>query len=418
MPKKLFVGIDVSSKLNTVCLMNENGQRIGKTFSLPNNSIGAEELIDTILSTLEEHKFDSLLLGAEATSFYSDHLVEYLASSEQLAKYSPLVYQLNPKFIHGFKKSYPDQDKKDSNDAFIIADRLRFGRLPKPYTPNQPYLSLRRLTRYRYHLAETLTREKIYFLTHLFLKFSSYTAIRPFSNTFGATSTHIILDFLSPDELAQMPIEELVDFIIKQGKNRFRDPIKIANELKRVARESYRLRPGLASSVNLILATSMETIRALTKCLEEIDKAVEKEFNAFRTTLRSIPGLGPVHGAGIFAEIGDVGRFKKEYQIAKSAGLVWRKKESGDFEAEETRMMKSGNKYLRYYLVEAANCLRLHNLEYRNYYLMKYGEVPKHRHKRALVLTARKLVRLVFALLTKDQLYRERRTYTDVKEQD
>jgi hypothetical protein len=81
-------------------------------------------------------------------------------------------------------------------------------------------------------------------------------------------------------------------------------------------------------------------------------------------------------------------------------------------------MMKSGNRYLRYYLIEAANCLRIHNLEYRNYYLMKYGEVTKHRHKRALVLTARKLVRLVFALLTKGQLYQERRTYEDFKEQN
>jgi len=33
-------------------------------------------------------------------------------------------------------------------------------------------------------------------------------------------------------------------------------------------------------------------------------------------------------------------------------------------------------------------------------------EVTKHQHKRALALTARKLVRLVYALLKKGQLYR------------
>jgi hypothetical protein len=33
------------------------------------------------------------------------------------------------------------------------------------------------------------------------------------------------------------------------------------------------------------------------------------------------------------------------------------------------------------------------------YYRKKYIEVPKHQHKRALVLTARKLVRLVDVLL-------------------
>jgi transposase len=63
----------------------------------------------------------------------------------------------------------------------------------------------------------------------------------------------------------------------------------------------------------------METIRALTKCLKEIDRAIVKEFDAFNTTLKSIRGLGPVYSASIFAEIGDIGRFKKERQIAKFA---------------------------------------------------------------------------------------------------
>ena len=39
------------------------------------------------------------------------------------------------------------------------------------------------------------------------------------------------------------------------------------------------------------------------------------------------------------------------------------------------------------------------------YYWRKYNEVPKFQHKRALVLTARKLVRLVHALLTKNVPY-------------
>ncbi len=61
---------------------------------------------------------------------------------------------------------------------------------------------------------------------------------------------------------------------------------------------------------------------------------------------------------------------------------------------------------MRYYLVQAANSLRVHNEEYKAYYQRKYYEVTKHQHKRALVLTARKLVRLVFALLSKGQIYK------------
>ena len=68
-------------------------------------------------------------------------------------------------------------------------------------------------------------------------------------------------------------------------------------------------------------------------------------------------------------------------------------------------MSRSGNPYLRYYLGEAANSVRKYIPEYAEYYARKYAEVPKHQHKRALALTSRKLVRLVFGLLVKNQLY-------------
>lgn len=42
----------------------------------------------------------------------------------------------------------------------------------------------------------------------------------------------------------------------------------------------------------------------------------------------------------------------------------------------------------------------MHDADYKAYYDRKYHEVRKHRHKRAMVLTARKLVRLVVRLLT------------------
>ncbi len=67
--------------------------------------------------------------------------------------------------------------------------------------------------------------------------------------------------------------------------------------------------------------------------------------------------------------------------------------------------VRAGNPYLRYYLGEAANSVRKHIPEYAEYYAKKYAEVSKHQHKRALALTSRKFVRLVFGLLVKNQLY-------------
>jgi len=228
---------------------------------------------------------------------------------------------------------------------------------------------------------------------------------KPFASLFGATSLAVITEF-SPDELVHLSLEELTQFIIKTGRNRFKDPKEVVEAVKRAARESYRLRPALASSIDLILATILQTLRALEEALKEVDKAIEKESKAFPNTLQSIKGIGPVYSAGIFSEIGEIRRFPREDALAKFAGLTWKRYQSGNFEAEETRMSKTGNEYLRYYLIEAANTLQVHNAEYKSYYETKFKEVTKHQHKRALALTARKLVRLVYALLKKGQLYR------------
>ena len=62
-------------------------------------------------------------------------------------------------------------------------------------------------------------------------------------------------------------------------------------------------------------------------------------------------------------------------------------------------MSKTCNEYLRYYLIEASNALRVHNAEYKANYENKFKEVTTHQHKRALALTAKKLVRLVLPSL-------------------
>jgi len=406
MSKTLLVGIDVHSEKNYCAFTDNLGNRLhNKAFSVPNNLPGAQELEKRIQSTMQKGNFNKLKIATEATSFLDLHLVDYLSNSKNLAKYSSLVYQFNPKLTAGLKKAYADIDKTDYIDPFIITERLRFAKLPEPYEGSKTYFPLKRLTRYRYHLVNSIAREKNYFLTHLFLKFSSFSTSKLFSNTFGKTSLAVISDFLSVDEIATMPVEKLVDFIIKQGKNRFKEPEKIAEAVNKAARESYRIRPSLANSVNLILASTIQNIRALSASLKEVDNAITKEFAAFPNTLESVKGIGPVYAAGIFTEVGCIKRFSSQAKVAKFAGLTWRKRKSGKYESEHTRLTKTGNKYLRYYLIEAANSLRVHNEEYKAYYQKKYNEVTKNRHKRAVALTARKLVRLVFALLTKHHLW-------------
>ena len=157
------------------------------------------------------------------------------------------------------------------------------------------------------------------------------------------------------------------------------------------------------------MATSIETIRSLSKQIKQLEKAIQRILDGIPNTLQTIPGIGPVYTAGILAEIGDITRFKDQAALAKYAGLSRTRFQSGKFEADDTNLIRSGNRYLRFYLVEAANSVMRNEPEFRDYYIKKYREVPKHQRKRALVLTARKLVRLVDALLRNDQIYTPKR---------
>lgn len=69
-------------------------------------------------------------------------------------------------------------------------------------------------------------------------------------------------------------------------------------------------------------------------------------------------------------------------------------------------MAKTGNRYLRYYLIQAADKMRKSIPDYAEFYARKYREASKHHHKRALVLTARKGVGLFVGLLHRNEPYR------------
>ncbi|MGB3242824.1 MAG: IS110 family transposase [Candidatus Omnitrophota bacterium] len=400
----LSIGIDVSSVDLVVCFLDNHGERLGKVQTFQNSLPDAENFEKLILETAQKIKADQILIGTESTSVYDLHIADFLASSILLKPLNTSVFRFNAKIIKNFKKAYLEENKTDPGDAFIIADRLRFRKPQHPYTAHLPHLPLQRLTRYRVHIVDSIREETQYFLMHLFLKYNRFSNMEIFSNIMGHTSIALINDFTC-EELASMSLEEITNFIVKESKQRCEDPKSIATALKQALRESYRLRPTMAKSVDLVLCGIVQTIRALKASLKQLNKAINAELKAFPNTLTSVQGIGPVFAAGIFAEIGDASRFASDSQLAKFAGLTWKITQSGKFKAEETRLTGKGNQYLRYYLGEAANSLRVHNDDFKTYYRKKYDEVPKHRHKRALVLTARKLVRLVFALLTKKQLY-------------
>ncbi|MDA3128669.1 IS110 family transposase [Aliibacillus thermotolerans] len=400
---RFFVGLDVSSFDMKVCVLDQDGARVD-TFSVSNDLPGATELKERLLDLTADTEVDILKIGLESTSVYSFHPSMFLHHDADLKALGAKVFVMNPKQIANFKKSYSDMNKTDEIDAFVIADYMRFGRNTMSIVKESQYVALQQLTRSRYHLIKTMTKEKQHFLQHLSFKCNTFSQ-EVDSSVFGHAMMELFLEKFSLEELAQLPLEELAEFLQVHGKNRFPNPEAVAASIQRAVRSSYRLDKVVEDSLDVLLGTSIEVIRSLQRQVKEIDKTIKRIMAGLTQTVESIPGIGPVFAAGIIAEIGQIERFDDETKIAKYAGLYWRTHQSGRFTAEDTSLTRQGNQYLRYYLVEAANSVRRQVPEYQVYYAKKFGEVPKHQHKRALVLTARKLVRLVDALLRNHQLF-------------
>ena len=348
----LFVGIDVSRRNNVAYLMNPDGSK-HSSFSVQNNLGGAKLLSERIVSALSSMQLSDVMIGLEATSIYGNSLVYALREDGSLGQFHRKIHVLNPKQVKKFKEAYPDLPKNDFVDAFVIADHLRFGRIAKAvYMDDYRYQALRTLTRARFDVIQNLTREKQRFANYLFLKCSGMAQDKDIRNT-SATTIALMEQFETVDDLANADLEELTAFLDEKGRN-FADPAAKAKAILDAAKGSYRLPKTVNYTVNQAMSVSIASMRALEKQVKVLDKAIEQQFEIIPNTLTSIPGIGKVYSAGIIAEIGDIYRFDSQASVAKFAGLVWHKNQSGDFEAEHSQMIKSGNRYLRYYLLEDA----------------------------------------------------------------
>lgn len=408
----LYVGIDVSLAKNNVTAIDFHEKVFFKE-TITNNLPGADSFISAILKCLDEFKFTDIVVAIESTSIYSTHIATFIASNIILKAFNTRVYVLNPKTTSNYRKTFVNLQKTDPEDSYLLADFARMNKIKSHAWKGDQHLAIKRLTRHRLHIVELLTKEKTYYQSNLFLKFSEFARLKGknklFSNHFGNTASSLLEEMLSLDDIAYMPIEDLADFVIDKSNNHIENPTELAKAIKKAARDSYKLDKLAYEPITHALASSLNLIKFYQNELKEIDKAITKVIKGFQnnafTILTSIKGIGPVLAAGIIAEIGDIKSFKNNDTLAQYSGITWSRDDSGPRSNDDTKLTKRGNKYLRYYLIEAANSVRRYDTDYMNYFDSKFKEVHTHQHQRALALTSRRLIRLIFGLLDKNNLY-------------
>jgi transposase len=418
--RTLIVGIDVSQAHNDVGALTETGEVVDRHRRFANDRIGFEEFTAWAAEVFGAGEYDRMQIGGEATGLHWFHTFWQLQELDDIGGLSPELYLMNAHGVAHFKKALRQRDKTDAQDAHAIAENMRFGPLPHPLKLDIRYFGLQRLTRYRFYLVHSLAREKVYAAqVALVLKMNTYQAGEPFSDPFAKSGQWALTTYATADELATCDINDLARALRQVSRGMLADPWVKAAELQHVAARAYPLPTELVEPVNQILTSLLAHITFLESQLAVFDQQIETLAQTLPgyDLLTSIPGIGPVYAAGLLAEIQDVQRFMTDAQghprtthqgqsaLAKFAGLWWPRIESGKLKGEARHMAKSGNHYLRYYLVQGANGVRLNAPDYQAFYHRKHREAVRFKHRRALVLTARKLIRLVFSLLQKNEMY-------------
>jgi transposase len=419
-----ILAVDFSLDRLDVRLRASDGTPVWPHREYANNWPGFQRLKSELLASLAEQTNGHLTVAGESTGLLWWHLYYQIAHDPEFAAYEPQLVLLNPAHVKHFRQALPERDKSDRDDPELIERYYRTQGCEHPYQFQERYLPLRSLSRAYCRLIHTLAAQKAYFLAGLYLTASEYQRLEPFSDPFGVTSGQVLSSYPDLAALAAVPTETLVAQLRAFARNTLPSPADNACKLQAVARDSYPCPSALRQTVHALLELTLQQIRLLEDHKDRYAHLIERSLADLPEAELALahPGLGPILVAGFLSEIQATDRFitglkydphlkrlrPRTYRdgqaaVANLAGLWWPKRDSGRFQADDRSLARERNPYLRFWFVQAAHTLQRYDPAYAAYYQRKFKETTRHPQKRALILTARKAVRLIFALLHKGQ---------------
>ena len=394
----IYVGIDVSKFKHTCCIIDENGEVIRKSFDFPNSKEGFDLLIDEFKSIDEP---ESIHIVMEATGHYHECLFRYLVANNYQVQIK------NPVVIARFKESeYLDKAKTDNLDALLIAQYAS----KHPFSPSllKSYNieRIRRIARAKYFLYQD--KERIINHLHRYLD-ESFPELIPFlrkrgdikryqgRNFFDSKTTLWLLENFPSAKKFSLARSETAEKLRRMSKGAF-SLIKF-NELRTIAKNSIGV--SFVETETIIIQLIKE-LRNIQERNEELDQKLKPLIDETAPNILTVPGIGYRLAGLLIGEIGDASQFPTADKIVKFAGLDVRVYQSGTVE-KHGAIRKRGSPLLRYALFQAAEKARIHCPEIAEFYSKKKDE-GKHPIC-ALTHTARKILRIVWALLKTGQNY-------------
>ena len=386
----IAVGIDIAKRTHEACFMSQAGQEIGKPRHFRNTRAGVRALLDDLQQLTEP-----AMIGLEATGHY------WLALHDELVRAGHTVQVLNPLQTHAYRKTTVRKVKNDRKDAWLIADVVRIGRGRAAYVPDEMILQLRELTRFRWGLVDQIGDAKRRLLTILDRVFPEYETL--FSEVFLKSSRALLQQATTAAEFAEADLSELTAVLEQASRGRLGQTK--AEAVQTAARESLGL-AKLGGVAGFELRALLDQITFLEQQVAATEQQIEGLLAPCEQHVTEIKGIGPVLGASLVAEIGDISRFPRLESLVAYAGIDPSEFSSGEFTATETHMSKRGSPYLRRALWLAAVSASRSNPDLAAYLQRRLDQGKP--WGTAMGAVARKLLSRIYVILEHNRPYEVR----------
>lgn len=199
----------------------------------------------------------------------------------------------------------------------------------------------------------------------------------------------------TPNAIASMHLTHLAHVLEVASHGHFgKDK---ARDLRVLAQKSVGIND---SSLSLQITQSIEQIELFDRQILHTALEMANIVTYLHSVIMTIPGIGAVNDGMILSEIGDIHHISEPKKLLAFAGLDPSVHQSGNFQANKTRMSKRGSKVLRYALMNAAHNIVKNNVTFKASYDAKKAEGRSHYN--ALGLCAGKLVIIIRKMLTND----------------
>lgn len=385
-----YCGIDIAKYKHEASVIDTNGKALIDSISFANDKQGCEKVL-TVFEKFEIAPAD-IIIGMEATGHY------WLSVYTFFLELGYTVKVINPIQSEAFRKMYIRQTKNDSKDSYIIAQIMRFGEYSATSLSEENIVALRQLSRYRLALVDACGDCKRRVIALLDQVFPEYEKL--FSDTFGSSSTELLLNCPTPEDMLAVSTRKLTNILNKASHGRLGR--EKAEEIKAAAENTF----GIAfakDAFSFQIKQLMQQIVFLENQLAELEEQISNLLHETNQYITTITGIGDVLGAIIVSEIGDINRFERPNQLVAFAGLDVTVKQSGEFSGTKNKISKRGSPYLRRAIWLAAQRAAFCDPVLSEYYQSLRAR-GKH-HLTAVGGVARKLCNIIFVILKENRPY-------------